>query len=176
MNVDGTHYRTVWLDPEDDGTVRIIDQRKLPFQFVIEEIRSVAAAAVAIRDMHVRGAGCIGGTAGFGMYLAALEAARDEDFEKKLIELANELLETRPTAMNLAWAVERQLRVMGGVEGVEEKVSVAKHTAQAIADEELRAILDLKHLKSRSERRQMNTWIGKTSPVFSTTDTGCSDK
>ena len=75
MLVDGHPFRTVWSDATPDGVVRIIDQRKLPWGFEIEALRSVAEVAVAIRDMHVRGAGCIGSTAGYGMWLAAREAA-----------------------------------------------------------------------------------------------------
>ena len=72
MNVKGKHYRTVWL--ADDGRrIAIIDQRHLPHRFVIEELSTVEEVAVAIREMHVRGAGLIGAAAGYGMYLAACE-------------------------------------------------------------------------------------------------------
>jgi hypothetical protein len=106
MKVQGVHFRTIWLKPEDAGVVQIIDQRFLPHEFVIEEIRSVAQMATAIHDMHVRGAGLIGAAAGFGMYLATLESMP--------LERAAELLKaTRPTAVNLGWAVDRQLRSVG---------------------------------------------------------------
>ena len=72
MLVSGQPYRTIWMP--DDATVRIIDQRRLPWSFELLDLRSVAEVAHAIRDMAVRGAGCIGATAGFGMYLAAREA------------------------------------------------------------------------------------------------------
>ena len=61
MRVHGTHYRTVWQ--QDDGAVQIIHQRHLPFAFEIENLRSVHEVCVAIKGMHVRGAGCIGATA-----------------------------------------------------------------------------------------------------------------
>ena len=74
MKVDGTHYRTIWLSPDDPSKVEIIDQRQLPHRFVIVSLDKVEAAYSAIKDMLVRGAGLIGATAGYGMYLAALQA------------------------------------------------------------------------------------------------------
>ena len=75
MKVRGKHFRTIWLKESDDGVVQLIDQRFLPHQFVIEEVTTVDQMATAIREMHVRGAGLIGASAGYGMYLATLEAA-----------------------------------------------------------------------------------------------------
>ena len=111
MNVNGRHFRTIWPDEKNRNVIKIIDQRHLPHRFVIEELPQVEDFIVAIRDMHVRGAGLIGATAGFGMFSAALEAPADKAlafFE----EAACRLLATRPTARNLAWAVERQLAVI----------------------------------------------------------------
>jgi methylthioribose-1-phosphate isomerase len=129
MKVQGVDFRTIWLKPEDAGVVQIIDQRFLPHQFIIEEIRTVAQMATAIRDMHLRGAGLIGAAAGFGMYLAALESIA--------CERAAELLKTtRPTAINLAWAVDRQLRCIRELQDAGEMVGRALQTAQDIADED----------------------------------------
>ncbi|MCB1230936.1 MAG: S-methyl-5-thioribose-1-phosphate isomerase [Verrucomicrobiae bacterium] len=138
MHVNGTHYRTVWLGTEP-GTVRIIDQRKLPFAFEIEDLRSVDEVATAIRDMHVRGAGCIGATAGYGMYLAALEASAGGDFDEIVNRRAVQLIATRPTAVNLRWAVDRQLAAMSGTSWAGEKLDIAESTARAIADEDAEA-------------------------------------
>ena len=135
MNVHGTHFRTIWL-PDSESVVRVIDQRYLPHEFIIEEIRTVSQMATAIRDMHVRGAGLIGAAAGFGMYLAAIEAEAAGDFGKALAHFGEMLIATRPTAVNLAWAVQRQLRRIGAVEGVTAKVAAARATAQVIADED----------------------------------------
>ena len=93
MLVEGVPYRTVWLPEDDPRVVRIIDQRHLPFRWVLEDLRSVEDVAVAIRDMHVRGAGCIGATAAHGMYLATLEA---EDDPTSLQALAQKLIECEP--------------------------------------------------------------------------------
>ena len=135
MNVNGTPFRTIWLHASGRA-IRVIDQRRLPHQFVIEDIRTVEQMAAAIRDMHVRGAGLIGAAAGFGMYLAAIESGVAADFGKSLAHFAKMLIATRPTAVNLAWAVERQMRGIDAVEGVAGKIAAALATAQSIADED----------------------------------------
>ncbi len=128
MNVGGQPYRTIWLQPDDRRVVQLIDQRALPHQFVVEEIRTVEQMAVAIREMHVRGAGLIGAAAGYGMYLAMLA-------EIEPTAAASLLQATRPTAVNLAWAVERQLNAIGAGANAAEKLALARTTAEAIADE-----------------------------------------
>src|SRR5947199_666155 len=107
MNVQGQHYRTIWLKRGAERVIRLIDQRFLPHRFVIEEVRTVAEMAAAIREMHVRGAGLIGAAAGYGMYLAT--------FEPDLMTAAEQLKATRPTAVNLAWAIDRQLKKISAV-------------------------------------------------------------
>ena len=72
MKVGGQHFRTIWLKAENECVVQLIDQRFLPDRFVIEEVSTVEQIATAIREMHVRGAGLIGATAGYGMYLATM--------------------------------------------------------------------------------------------------------
>ncbi|RTZ97438.1 MAG: S-methyl-5-thioribose-1-phosphate isomerase [Deltaproteobacteria bacterium] len=138
MNVSGQHYRTIWLDGESHEEVRIIDQRFLPHRFEVETLACVDDVATAILDMHVRGAGLIGATAGFGMYIAALQADRhsDQAFMESLRAAGEKLKATRPTAVNLAWAVDRQLAAIAAVEGIESKISTAKKTARTIADED----------------------------------------
>jgi methylthioribose-1-phosphate isomerase len=76
MKVGGQHFRTIWLKPDDQRVVQLIDQRFLPHRFTIEEVSSVDQMVAAIREMHVRGAGLIGASAGYGMYLATIEAAK----------------------------------------------------------------------------------------------------
>jgi methylthioribose-1-phosphate isomerase len=108
--------------------IQIIDQRFLPHQFVIEDVRTVAEMAAAIREMHVRGAGLIGAAAAYGMYLAT--------FESDLDAAAAQLKATRPTAVNLAWAIDRQLENIRAVGTAEEKRRVAFQLAREIADED----------------------------------------
>jgi methylthioribose-1-phosphate isomerase len=139
MNVHGKHYRTIWLRLGDDRVVEIIDQRALPHRFVIEKITTVAQMAAAISEMHIRGAGLIGASAGWGMYLAALEASRSRNFDKRLSESGAILKATRPTAVNLAWAVDRQLATIARGSTAKEKIVIAHDTAAAIADEDAAA-------------------------------------
>ena len=139
MLVDGTPYQTIWFRPAEPETVWIIDQRHLPFQFIEEPLRSVEEVAVAIEEMHVRGAGCIGATAGYGMYLASLAAAKTDDFDRVLKTSAKRLKNTRPTAINLSWAVDRQLGAIVQGNSNDDKVQIALQTAQDIAKEDVQA-------------------------------------
>src|SRR6188472_1349554 len=119
--------------------MQLIDQRFLPHGFVIEEVRTVEQMATAIRDMHVRGAGLIGASAGYGMYLAAIEAAARPaaaEVDEQLTHAAGQLKATRPTAVNLSWAVERQLKNIADGKNATEKVALALRTARSIADED----------------------------------------
>src|SRR5216117_2387113 len=109
MKVGGRYFRTIWVKPDDEGVVQLIDQRFLPYRFMIEEVRTVTQMTTAIREMHVRGAGLIGASAGYGMYLATIEAAGSGSFDQGVAKAAAQLKATRPTAVNVSWAIERQL-------------------------------------------------------------------
>jgi len=136
VKVRGQHYRTIWPGETDNRVVHLIDQRFLPHRFVIEEVRTVDEMASAIKEMHVRGAGLIGAAAGYGMYLATLGAAAGNSFEDEMLAAAEQLKATRPTAVNLAWAIERQLKSISVAKGVDEKRRVAFDTARQIANED----------------------------------------
>ena len=136
MNVHGKPTRTIWLHPENPAIVQIIDQRALPHAWVIEDLHSSEEVATAILEMHVRGAGLIGATAGFGMYLAAREAAGSDKAAEHIHEAGQRLKSTRPTAVNLAWAVDRQASAMASASGPGELISIALSTAMTIADED----------------------------------------
>src|SRR5450432_3878771 len=101
MKVDGKHFRSIWLEP-DGWTVGAIDQRRLPHEFVVAQLATVEVAADAIRSMLVRGAPLIGATAAFGMALAM----RADGSDTALDQAYNMLIATRPTAINLKWALE----------------------------------------------------------------------
>ena len=145
MKVGGQHFRTIWLHPTNERVVQLIDQRFLPHRFVIEDVSTVEQMADAIRQMHVRGAGLIGASAGYGMYLAAIEAGPSrtgsisaKEFDARLTEAAERLKATRPRAVNLAWAIER---VRAGLAvkqtlAVQEKVKLALCIAKQIAAED----------------------------------------
>ncbi len=141
MKINGQPYRTIWPKPGDPTTVQIIDQRHLPHKFVIEDLTTVDQAVAAIKDMHVRGAPLIGATAAWGLYLAALTApqTRGEAFETFVHSSAEQLCATRPTAINLAWAVEKMLAMIDVMVGFEEKISVARQAAKKITNNEAEA-------------------------------------
>nr|MCK4930111.1 S-methyl-5-thioribose-1-phosphate isomerase [Nanoarchaeota archaeon] len=136
MNVQGKHYRTIWIKKGDKKVIQIIDQRNLPHEFIIEDLKSVDEVATAIKDMHVRGAGLIGATAGYGMYLATLEASRNDSFDDFVVKAGEKLKATRPTAVNLAWAVKRQLDAIKKGSSIDKKIAIAFKTANEIADED----------------------------------------
>jgi methylthioribose-1-phosphate isomerase len=141
MKINGIPYRTIWPDPVATGLVRIIDQRPLPHRFVVEEIRSVRAMAEAIREMHVRGAPLIGAAAAWGMALAIQPSGPDGagDWLIRLKDAARELESTRPTAVNLAWAVERMLAVGRACASSEQARVRLREEAQRICDEDVAA-------------------------------------
>lgn len=137
MKVGSQHFRTIWLKKDNPRVVQLIDQRWLPHQFVIEEVATADQMAKAIREMHVRGAGLIGAAAGYGMYLATLEAASTASaFEAPLADAATRLQAARPTAINLSWAVHRQLESIAQAATLADKIACARATAEAIATED----------------------------------------
>jgi len=139
MKVNGQHYRTIWMDEQDASCIKIIDQRQLPHRFVVEEIGTVTEMATAIKDMHLRGAGLIGVAAGFGIYLAAVTTGKGDDIQKVIHAAGKQLMATRPTAVNLAWAVHRQWEVLQSENNREAIIQKALETAQLIADHDAAA-------------------------------------
>ena len=107
MKVDGKHFRSIWLD-SDGWSVSAIDQRRLPHEFVIARLTNCDEAADAIRSMLVRGAPLIGATAAYGMALAM----RDDKSDAAIERAYQMLIATRPTAINLKWALDEMRRVL----------------------------------------------------------------
>jgi methylthioribose-1-phosphate isomerase len=109
VKISGTHYRTIW--PTAAGSVRVIDQSRLPFEFATIDLITLDDAAQAIRTMVVRGAPLIGATAAYGIALALRSDPSDAHFD----EAAGVLRATRPTAHNLAWALTRMRGALAGI-------------------------------------------------------------
>jgi methylthioribose-1-phosphate isomerase len=130
MKIEGKEYRTIWFDKKNQA-VKIIDQTKLPHQFIIKDLKTVKDAINAIKIMEVRGAPLIGGTAAYGIALAVKEN-NDSNFIKKSSE---ELIQSRPTAINLKWAVERMMKKLSGINS-DEVLNIALKEAQNICDED----------------------------------------
>lgn len=104
MLINNKNYRTIWYDKKKDN-VKIIDQTKLPFKFQIISLNNLNDVLIAIKDMKVRGAPLIGATAAFGFYLAL----KEDNSLKNIKEISYKIKKTRPTAVNLFWAVERMI-------------------------------------------------------------------
>ena len=128
MRIQGKEYRTIWYE---EKKVKIIDQTKLPHQFVIKDLKSVKDAINAIKIMEVRGAPLIGGTAAYGIVLAIQENP-NKDF---IYKSAEELIQSRPTAINLKWAVDRMIKKISGVDD-NEIFDVALSEAKEICNED----------------------------------------
>ncbi len=135
MKINGIHYEAIWLKEDDPRKVCVIDQRQLPFAFTILELSSVDEVAQAIRNMTVRGAPLIGAAAAFGLYLAVLHADAG-NWKEVLTSSAAELKATRPTAINLAWALQLVTKASNGAGSKSEAVGLVLNSALEIADDE----------------------------------------
>lgn len=128
MNTPSPDLRTIWLDPNNETIVWIIDQRALPHSLIHEPLRTSEDAAKAIREMYVRGAPLIGATAAWGLYLAVLTYDNNIDFRKYIKKQVALLLNTRPTAVDLFNALETaQKQVLEAVES--DRITAAKTAA-----------------------------------------------
>ena len=132
MKIEGKEYRTIWFDKEKK-VVNIIDQTKLPHQFIIKDLKTAKDAINAIKTMEVRGAPLIGGTAAYGIVLAILEN-NDLEFIKKSSE---ELIKSRPTAINLQWAVHRMNNKLSLINS-KDLFDVALKEAEEICNEDVK--------------------------------------
>ena len=128
MKIENKEYRTIWFE---NNVVKIIDQTKLPHQFIIKDLKTVKEAISAIKTMEVRGAPLIGATAAYGIALAVKEN-NDPDFIKKS---SDNLIQSRPTAINLKWAVDRMIKKLSGINR-EEILDIALKEAKEICDED----------------------------------------
>ena len=128
MKIEQKEYRTIWFE---NNIVKIIDQTKLPHRFVIKDIKTIKDAVNAIKVMEVRGAPLIGATAAYGLVLSILEN-KDQSFLKNS---ANNLIKSRPTAINLKWAVDRMMKKISGVNS-NKIFEIALNEAKEIAEED----------------------------------------
>ena len=132
MKIQGKEHRTIWFDDKNQ-VVKIIDQTKLPHQFIIKDLKTGKDAINAIKVMEVRGAPLIGGTAAYGIVLAIMEK-NDPNFIKQSSE---GLIQSRPTAVNLKWAIDRMMKKLLEVNN-NEILKVALNEAKAICEEDIK--------------------------------------
>jgi len=141
MKINGKSYKTIWFE---NNIVKIIDQTKLPHQFLIKELKSVKDSINAIKHMEVRGAPLIGATAAYGLVLSIIEK-NDLSYLKKSSE---ELINSRPTAINLKWAVDRMMKILIGVNNSDIlKIALDEAKAITIEDENFCKNIGLNGLK-----------------------------
>ena len=137
MHINGKQLRTIWFDQKDQ-VVKIIDQTKLPHKFIIKDLKTARDAINAIKTMEVRGAPLIGATAAYGIVLAIMEN-NDSEFIKKSSE---DLIKSRPTAINLKWAVDRMLKKLSGISH-NEVLKIALEEAKLICEEDVKFCEDI---------------------------------
>jgi methylthioribose-1-phosphate isomerase len=188
MKIDGTPTRTIWVEA-DGKSVGIIDQTLLPHRFIKVQLKTLADAAHAIKSMQVRGAPLIGATAAYGVWLALQEDASDEGLDRAYATL----VETRPTAINLKWALDEMMAAVRN-RPREERLEAALRRANEIAEEDveinqaigrngLKLIEDIAAKKKNGERVNVLThcnagwlatvdWGTALAPIYKAFDAG----
>ena len=136
MKVDEKNLRTIWLD-QDQKTVKIIDQRRLPHDLVLVDLKTVDEVIRAIKDMYVRGAPLIGATGAYGVYLATLNAPHQRVEDSYLIAECERIKSARPTAVNLTWAVDKVLSDVLQERQPEKRMIAARVQAAVITEQEV---------------------------------------
>lgn len=139
MLINGKSYQTIWLDTSEPARIQYINQEVLPFEFRIEDMQSSADSYEMIRRMKIRGAPLIGVTAALGIYLACLESKQHPDPQEYISGRANLIRTARPTAVNLAWAVDRMLGKIAGATESDQVIMLARSEALMIREEEIQA-------------------------------------
>lgn len=134
MKVDNRDMRPIWADPDDTSAVCVIDQRLLPHELSVLKLKDVDSTIYAIKEMVVRGAPLIGATGAWGVFLAAVTTGREnlKELENKCIRLK----EARPTAVNLAWAVDIVFEKIRTIDDSDSRVETARKMAAEITDME----------------------------------------
>ena len=128
MKVNGVDYHTIWVHPENQRVIQVIDQRLLPFELKVVDLQTSADAYEAIRNMTVRGAPLIGVTGAFGIYLALLNSA-EANWKECLLQAADHLKSARPTAVNLAILIDEMVALLADCTSLKQAVELAFETA-----------------------------------------------
>ena len=137
MNIQGVPTRTIRFHPDRPTVIQVIDQRQLPHQLVWIDLSTVDEVAYAIKDMVIRGAPLIGATAAMGLYLAALAADSPSDFKAEIQAAAQKLAQTRPTAVNLQWAIAQQLKTLESCATLAEAIANLLANAEKIIENDV---------------------------------------
>jgi len=129
------NFRTIWV--KDQATVEVIDQRLLPHEFVVRQLTNCDEVVAAIKDMIVRGAPLIGATASYGVYLALLEIKNGKQTSEYIDVAFDKLRDSRPTAVNLFWALDRMRQAISTGNTLEDKLTLAFHEANQIVEDDI---------------------------------------
>jgi methylthioribose-1-phosphate isomerase len=129
--------RTIWLKDDNRQIIQVIDQRKLPHEFVVVDLHHTDEVVNAIKEMIVRGAPLIGATAAYGIYLACLEASQHSDPQNYFEKAVQDLSESRPTAVNLFWAIHKQLKAIEDTSDWQVKALKALENANLMVEEDV---------------------------------------
>lgn len=138
MRINNQYYHTIWLN-QDQTKVCIIDQRTLPFELTIEELSTAEDVYWAIRNMHVRGAPLIGIAAAYGMYLASLTIPAEGSMASHMEQAAELLRSSRPTAVNLSYAINKQIEHLYTVHTQQELKEMMLRSANQLKDQEIQS-------------------------------------
>jgi methylthioribose-1-phosphate isomerase len=137
MRINGQQFHTIWIDKNKPEEVKVIDQQKLPFEFSIKSLKTFDDAYRAIKEMTVRGAPLIGVTAAYGIYLALIAKKESEGLAQHLNTKFEEMKTARPTAINLAFAINEMKRALKPVQHIEEARSIARSKADQLKQQEI---------------------------------------
>ncbi len=137
MDINGKHYHTIWVNESNKQLIQVFDQRYFPHKISIFDIVTTDDAIFAIKEMVVRGAPLIGVTAAFAMYLGCIESATKKNPTKYINEVADKLNASRPTAVNLAWAINEMLHAITTIEESEQRINKALERANEIKQEDI---------------------------------------
>ena len=188
----GQKLQPIWLD-KNLKIVKVIDQRRLPHEFVIVDLKTVDDIIMAIKEMLVRGAPLIGVTGAFGVYLAVLKLKEGKISENDLIAACDQIKSTRPTAVNLAWGVDQVFAELSKEKNITTMSEKARQAAEKIAEaeaENCRKIGEhglslIKKISERKNRKTVNIlthcnagWLAcgrygtATAPMYAAVDNG----
>ncbi len=137
MKIDDKDIRPIWLNKDDETIVNIIDQRALPHEFIVADLKTLDDMIHAIKEMYVRGAPLIGASGAYGVYLITLNLGDNVMKNNALIKECDRLKSARPTAVNLSWAVDAAFKKILKGKSASERVDIARKKASEITEFEV---------------------------------------
>jgi methylthioribose-1-phosphate isomerase len=159
MIVTRNNFKSLWIHKNNPAVIQVIDQRYLPFQFVIKDLHTPEDVIFAISEMVVRGAPLIGVTAAFGIYLSLLKHRDSKNCDQLVLQDAARIRESRPTAVNLAFAVDKVLKAIHNIHKIDEQINISRNEAINFMQKEIQACKNIgdlgkELLKEISEKKR----------------------